>query len=116
MNPEVKAKWLAELRSGEKKQGKGTLCRDNLEGDRTYCCLGVLSQIAADEGVIPQPVRFSLRYRYGPDQNWADLPVEVMRWADLESNDPLAGDEALSSMNDRSATFRVIAEAIEEYL
>lgn len=38
MNKEVKAKWVAALRSGEYKQGKGRLKNINNE----YCCLGVL--------------------------------------------------------------------------
>jgi hypothetical protein len=40
MDAELKAKWVAALRSGEYRQGKHML-RD---GDR-YCCLGVLCSI-----------------------------------------------------------------------
>lgn len=42
MDPEVRAKWTAALRSGEYEQGTGTLRDAN---DR-YCCLGVLCDVA----------------------------------------------------------------------
>lgn len=41
MDAELKAKWIAALRSGEYKQGNGRL-RD---GDK-YCCLGVLCDVS----------------------------------------------------------------------
>lgn len=40
LNPEVKAKWVAALRSGKYVQGTGRLCRDG-----KYCCLGVLCDV-----------------------------------------------------------------------
>jgi hypothetical protein len=40
MNPEIKAKWIAALRSGEYAQGRYAL-RD---GDH-FCCLGVLCDV-----------------------------------------------------------------------
>lgn len=39
LDPKVKEQWVAELRSGKYKQGKGNLRK----GDR-YCCLGVLCE------------------------------------------------------------------------
>ena len=40
MNPELKQKWVAALRSGDYEQARGAL------GDGTgYCCLGVLCDI-----------------------------------------------------------------------
>jgi hypothetical protein len=40
VNTEIKAKWVAALRSGEYKQIKG-----NLKTSSGYCCLGVLCEI-----------------------------------------------------------------------
>lgn len=40
MDANLKAKWLADLRSGKFEQANGVL-RDNLR-ENTYCCLGVL--------------------------------------------------------------------------
>lgn len=42
MKPELKAKWVSALRSGQYKQGKNML--HNLDAD-TYCCYGVLRHI-----------------------------------------------------------------------
>ena len=41
MNPEIKDRWVAALRSGEYKQGTGRLRRVN----DTFCCLGVLCDL-----------------------------------------------------------------------
>ncbi len=41
MNPEIKAKWVAALRSGQYQQGA-----EYLENDGRYCCLGVLCEVA----------------------------------------------------------------------
>ena len=42
MNPELKAKWLDALQSGKYKQGHSRL----RNADDTYCCLGVLHDVA----------------------------------------------------------------------
>ena len=47
MDKEIKAKWLTALRSGDYAQGKGALRRAQ---DDTYCCLGVLCDVMAQEG------------------------------------------------------------------
>lgn len=37
--------WLVDLRSGQFKQGPRRLCRkDPVDGEKTYCCLGVLGE------------------------------------------------------------------------
>ena len=45
-------KWINALESGEYKQGKHNL-RTN---DDTFCCLGVLCDIAVKEGILKEPV------------------------------------------------------------
>lgn len=42
MAPELKAKWIAALRSGEYRQGRHALRK----ADGSYCCLGVLCEVA----------------------------------------------------------------------
>jgi hypothetical protein len=44
MTPELKAKWLAALRSGKYQQGEGALNKDG-----KFCCLGVLCDVAGYE-------------------------------------------------------------------
>lgn len=51
LNPEIKTKWLEALRSGEYEQGKGYLHYED-QGEQHYCCLGVLCEIAVEQGVI----------------------------------------------------------------
>ena len=46
MDPELKAKWVAALRSGEYKQGRDVLHNNK---SNTYCCLGVLCRVAEFE-------------------------------------------------------------------
>ena len=49
-NPELKAKWIAALRSGEYSQGRGKLKRNNTELQPSFCCLGVLCDIVKPDG------------------------------------------------------------------
>lgn len=44
MKPDIKERWVAALRSGEYKQGKGTL-KERGDCPPLYCCLGVLLEI-----------------------------------------------------------------------
>jgi hypothetical protein len=49
MNAEIKAKWVAALRSGKYAQTRGALCNTKVAEDHkqvlSYCCLGVLCDI-----------------------------------------------------------------------
>lgn len=45
MDAEMKNKWVAVLRSGEYQQCRGTLRRTDDEGNKSFCCLGVLCEI-----------------------------------------------------------------------
>lgn len=49
MNSAVKEKWLAALRSGRYKQGRGALAQHDDDGDMLFCCLGVLCDLYAEE-------------------------------------------------------------------
>lgn len=130
MNPEVKAKWLEALRSGEYKQGREYLRRGNY-----YCCLGVLCDIAVKEGVISENrdggrLSVSTFGVFGPNQveGWAvsetSLPQAVVEWAELSDGSPevfyeVYEDEGPKSMelvvlnDDERLTFDQIAPLIE---
>lgn len=115
MNPEIKAKWVAALRSGKYKQGSGYL-RQGVE----FCCLGVLCDVYAKnvrgrwravDGAV-----YKAFYGYN-----ITLPELVMAWAKLE--DDGGGDveisgkrDSLWSHNDNGRTFAEIADAIEAQL
>lgn len=123
MNQDVKARWLHKLETEDIPQLTGYL--GNAQGAR--CCLGVLCDIAVEDGIIDAPRVTHLRpgsetYIYGLDQ-LATLPHEVMEWAGLDStnggysnNDPAkyGYDRALSDDNDSGMPFSEIAKIIRE--
>jgi hypothetical protein len=108
MNPEIKARWVAALRSGEYKQGKGNLrISDHRLSDDVFCCLGVLCDLAVkaelpglDVGLIQaltgqmtvtvngtsQTMVSRKIYRY--DENSMTLPSKIVDWAGLHSPNP----------------------------
>ncbi len=119
MDPEIRAQWVAALRSGNYRQGKGTLRRDS---DGTFCCLGVLCELAVAAGVTD---RQPSGYGRGGWWSASALPISVQEWAGLANPDPRVFDplsgrvRSLASLNDRDTegrTFDQIAVLIEEYL
>lgn len=125
MNPDVKAKWLTALRSGEYAQTKGALERieETANGPVGFCCLGVLCKIAADEGVIERKETdrtFDKGVQY--DGVYALPPTTVTEWAGIETftDFPLRSEplhDNLANLNDiHGYTFAQIADIIEEHL
>ena len=85
----VKKAWVKALRSGEYKQGKERLCRQNAEGELEFCCLGVLADIALDT-------------------DWIEK-IEDKRDLGLSAKDA----QLLIDMNDTGKSFEQIAKYIE---
>ncbi|MFE7797018.1 hypothetical protein [Nocardia sp. NPDC057440] len=123
MNPDIKEKWVTALRSGEFKQGRAMLRSKNDQ----YCCLGVLSELAAKEGVVSRALDINeYGYRYGSN-SWSTLPSAVASWAGLPWSDDIGmlpekaaeryGHPCLAELNDSGHySFPVIADVIEEWL
>lgn len=138
MNPEVKAEWVAALRSGEHKQTTG-----HLKDDNGMCCLGVLCDIAAKhnadfrwdgdskDGNGKDCYEFSAYGDGYPYTSNSVLPYTVTKWADLRDDNPRIlemqnkfGDSvSLAQLNDGNKEFRIerhtfaqIADIIEKYL
>ena len=127
MNPEIKAKWVAALRSGKYTQGRGALRRTNGE----MCCLGVLCDILAPDDWAPPPEKGINPdcFRHG---GVIDTPSQRLRemagFPSVKFSQPsesvfatpkvsLGGDsDFLWAFNDAGATFSEIADAIEEQL
>lgn len=112
MNPEIKAKWVAALRSGKYQQGSHQLKNDDLG---THCCLGVLCELHAEE----------TKDEWSVDEEYKDpryngktdvLPAVVMEWAGLEENNPYLNDQTAAYKNDRGVPFETLATLIEENL
>ena len=96
MDKELKAKWVAELRSGAIKQGHGKL----LDESGAMCCIGVLGRICgiSDAALMEHATR--------------------VRGEGLEALNALEGEHPwdLAAMNDQGDTFAEIADYIEANL
>lgn len=106
MDKELKAKWVAALRSGEYKQGKGRLydARSN-----AYCCYGVLRHIADPNDTRGDECSCLKREQlveYG-------FPDPFERHVLENMNDGMAED---GCGNGRQYTFHEIADYIEANL
>lgn len=128
MNEEIKAAWVAALRSGEYEQGTEYLSRDG-----KFCCLGVLCDLAVKAQVIEQYTDYTPCTDYGQGDE-ETLPSEVASWAGLEGENrqnPViepAGVEGLTwnrrekhrptlaELNDGGTPFDRIADVIEAQL
>lgn len=100
MNKRVKKLWIKALKSGKYKQTIRTLHDQN-----GYCCLGVLCNI------------YNREKGYGGVKNGSFLTSGVMKWAGLESDNPLIGTQHAGALNDiLKLTFNEIADKIESNL
>lgn len=141
MNPEIKSLWVEALRSGRYRQGQSYL--HSVEDDQ-YCCLGVLCEIALEQGIVTVTQDKTAKPAYGAppnlpviryygdehDLNAEFLPYAVTNWAGLDSRNPymdlvIEGDDGrvytdevpLSDLNDnRGWDFLAIADIIEREL
>lgn len=122
MDADIKQEWVRRLRSGDYKQGMAYLRRT----DDTYCCLGVLCEIAVEQNVIPEPTNTNSfledsYYAYGVG-NTGVLPKVVMAWAGLDDSVPDVyipefGRVSLAGLNDGEGyTFDQIADVIDNQL
>jgi hypothetical protein len=109
MNPEIRARWTAALRSGEIPQATGKL-RDG----EARCCFGVLCDLAAEDGVITMRRDGDTWFYDGRDKYIS--PV-VEKWAGLAQFNPTVTVcrrvGALAWHNDSGASFTQIADAID---
>ena len=102
MDKAIKKAWVAELRSGDYKQGQFQL-RDE---DNEFCCLGVLCNVhAKNNPEFAKTQKNPERY-----DNASGLPSpRVLAWAGL----PISTAEKMAMMNDNEGkTFSEIADWI----
>jgi hypothetical protein len=96
MNPKVKKKWIAALRSRKYKQCSNKLCEIDEKGNKSYCCLGVLCNLY-------NPKLWDDTGRFLEAE--LELPYEVVKWAGLENEDPiLTAETSLASEKSYSAS------------
>jgi hypothetical protein len=122
----ILSEWLAALRGegaykGVYKQGKNALHTKGEDRKKdTFCCLGVLCDLAVKAKIISVPVleEFDNEFQYTDndgDINRAVLPIGIMEWVGLKSEDGSYGNEdtSLAETNDSGASFKKIAKIIE---
>lgn len=133
MDVDVKAAWVKALESGEYAQGKKVL---HNETDDTYCCLGVLCDLAVRSGEVEVEATRSYRCSVYRDEDgrsveidstmyndayFGSLPKVVMDWAGLDHDlgryvDSEGSDTTLAWQNDTEGkNFDEIAQIIKEH-
>ena len=129
MNPDIKTKWLAALRSGEYKQAKHVLALVNDDGTAIegFCCLGVLCDLRFKEENIKWTMRdpYTNETRHGaltPDGTTGTLDHDTAwPWSGLYTVNPsvVVNDATyqISQLNDElGMSFEEIADVIEQQL
>lgn len=127
MKPEIKKRWVEALRSGKYPQAKAAL--RNKYG---YCCLGVLCDLAIEEGIGHWGEKCGESDVYpfitdnASESEWEVLPISVQEWAGLEDRNPTTMTKdrpyksvrplRLSALNDDGVSFNKIADLISEHL
>lgn len=119
LRPEIKAAWLEALRSGDYQQTKSIL-RGH---DNTFCCLGVLCDLAAKDGmgewdasIDPEAVVFIESENHFEN---ASFPAyTTLRWAlgvspSVVLTNTINSYNGLAKLNDTGSTFNEIADRIE---
>lgn len=116
MRQDIKDRWLAALESGDYPKTIG-----NLKDKYGYCCLGVLCDLAAAEGIgtWEKVNSFDFAFKSASGTDTALLPKAVADWAEIsvvghESESYLiyAGNVDLAGLNDRHDTFGLIVSTI----
>lgn len=114
MRKEIAMEWVEALPNYTQRQG--ALCK----GD-SFCCLGVLCELAVKHGVIP-PRRLGRKgdvdyFEYAGKNGC--LPTEVVAWAGMYDAGGTFRPEygkpgkSLINLNDSGMSFKAIAEIIE---
>ena len=112
MKADVAERWIAALRSGEYEQGRFQL---QPELGR-YCCLGVLCDLAAQDGVGEWEETPGSRWvRFTTDNSYSTLSEPVMKWAGIKTaHARIPGGGDLTLLNDGGRSFEYIASVIED--
>jgi hypothetical protein len=120
MDSEIKAKWVAALRSGQYPQ-----TRSHLRDDYGYCVYGVLCDLKNPEGwhgVVDDEEANTRYFIDGDERNYEDLPETVQQWAGIAEDDLVIhtvnyGTVRVFELNDYHAVpFNTLADLIEAQL
>lgn len=99
--------WLAALRSGDYKQGTGTLHTEE-KGVHSYCCLGVLCEVQQIRKIAyTSDSANRTAYAYGDDGKLVYYPGNLTSW----ENDVTV--ELMNLNDNKKRSFEEIADWIE---
>jgi hypothetical protein len=82
MDAQIKAKWVAALRSGKYKQGRRALKQKDKNGVVCHCCLGVLLEVLGPEVVQSEKYNeCTMRYKITDvtGEKSTDMPTRFAR-------------------------------------
>lgn len=120
MKPEIKAAWVAALRSGKYKQGMKFLNRNG-----AFCCLGVLCELAKEAGVTETTNHSAFKNIVMYSDKCSMPPTVVYQWSGLSA--PVVpsppniksrhNEVSIAELNDEyNYTFDQLADLIERHL
>jgi hypothetical protein len=113
MNKRLKKKWVKALRSGEYNQSIGRLQTRNEEGVESFCCLGVLCEVAKVNVLEEAGTKYySLGKKDGAEAYTGLTQAMLDKW-DINTYQ----QSNLIDLNDtKKKSFEEIADYIEENL
>lgn len=122
MNRDIATRWVQALRSKKFTQAQSQLRRKDREGALSHCCLGVLCELAVEDGVAVRTYEGYTGTYDKTREGTSLLPPVVMEWAGLRhQTGRVPGfkygiDKHLTELNDADKyTFDQIADVIEEH-
>lgn len=123
MNTEKLALWVKALESGKYAQTSGVLRADKPDGTSCYCGLGVVVEVAIEDGVEVEWSTQDQRYvwrdpKWGSEDTNSELPAPVQAWLDsgwedFELDDD--GTEVVSANDTYGWGFDEMAKAAREF-
>lgn len=120
MKKEILDKWVAALESGKYRQTTRQLV-NCINGERSYCCLGVLCEVIKEmDGPVKDTIfsgaalqnyaGFQFVTSEGSTGMFSSLNDEALKWTGLNQ----IVQSTLISMNDSGASFPEIAKWLKE--
>ena len=120
LKPEIKARWRAALESKKYPQ-----CTGRLRSGAGFCCLGVLGDLAVEDGVASWD-GWSLTVKATAQAELNSFPGSLLKWAfEVEPGFPIDTNnfhystdleqECLTKINDSGLTFPEISKLIEQH-
>lgn len=112
INTELAKKWVAALRSGNYAQTQCQLRYNELDGTASYCCLGVLCEVAE----IPRISHASYLFTTENGQEVATSSACAEGWWNKHFGTQLSQQQCWVMNDEQGKSFAEIADYIEKTL